>query len=271
MKNIYLIIALFFITANLYSQFSISTESKYLQIVNKQANTKLISDNLINAELATDSLVNSGENTALNAQFFNELSQSYFLTKNYELALFSLLRQRCLFPNKYIEQKHKILFLEAAYRCNLTDSVSQHLLIESSIKNMQKTYTSKLKLLLELSVIVQSKVLNPYIFKTGLKLRSIDNNIPIWYQHWEFLTLINLKEKKKSEALVYGKVNSPIYVQITNNKLKYKVYRKTVKHYIKTNSFRQASKILNEYRNTNLPLMLFIDAKLKQFRIYINF
>ena len=263
-------IILVFLAINIFGQFSISTELKYLQIVNRQGNTNLIKDNLKNAELATDSLINIGNNSLLYAQFFTELSESYFLTKKYELSLFSLLRQRCLFPNKSIEQEYKILFLETAYRCNLNDSISQLLLNESTVKKVSGNYSEKLKSLLELSTKIHKKILSPYIYKVGLQLRLRENEIPIWYQHWEFLTLIKLKEKKKAEAIIYGSKNTPIYYQITDNKLKYKTYRKTIKHYIKTNSFRQAKNILKEYNANKLPVVLKMDAFFKRFRIWIR-
>ena len=267
MKILSTIILIGFIL-NAFGQFSVSTELKYLQIINKQGNPELIEDNLKNAELATDSLIILGENNLLNAQFFNELSESYFLTKEYEMSLFSLLRQRCLFPNKSIEQEYEVLFLETAYRCNLSDSISKYLLKESSVTKLPDNYSKKLEKLLELSTKIQKKKLNPYIYKIGLQLRLREKNIPIWYQHWEFLTLINLKEKKKAEALSYGKKKAPIYLQITNNKLKYKVYRKTIKHYIKTNSFRQAKNILQEYKSYRLPIFLKLDTLVKDFRIW---
>jgi len=269
MKKIITIIFLI-ITLNIWGQFSISTELKYLQIVNKQGNIDLIEDNLKNAELATDSLINLGNNSLLFAQFFNELSESYFLTKKYEMSLFSLLRQRCLFPNKSIEQEYEVLFLETAYRCNLSDSISKLLLKESSFAESPRNYSKKIEKLLELSVKVKNRELSSYIYNIGLQLRLREKNIPIWYQHWEFLTLINLKEKKKSQALICGVQNAPIYLQITDKKLKYKVYRKTIKHYIKTNSFRQAKNILQEYKTNKLPLFLKIDAFFKNLRILIK-
>ncbi len=269
MKNLYIII-LVFISIRLFSQFSVSTELKYLMIINKQADVELVYDNILNAELASDSLIILGNNTELSAQFFNELATSYFITKKYSLSLFSLLRQRCLFPNKKIEQQQKDFLLETAYRCNLSDSVSQLLVNKSSFNNKKANYSSKLILLLELSTKIHKKELNNYIYRIGLTLRQQQQDIPIWYQHWEFLTLVNLKEKKKAQALKYGTNSKPIYSQITNNKLKYKVYRKTIKHYIKTNSFRQAHKILDEYNTCKLPVFLKFDSFVKGLRIWVR-
>ena len=269
MKRINTIILLV-LAINIFGQFSISTELKYLQIVNKQGNVDLIKDNLINAELATDSLVNIGNNKLLYAQFFNELSESYFLTKKYDLSLFSLLRQRCLFPQKSLEQKNKVLFLETAYRCNLNDSISQYLLNESSVENVSGNYKEKLTKLLELSTKIRKKKLRRYIYNIGLQLRARENEIPVWYQHWEFLTIINLKENKKAEAITYGAKSIPIYYQVTDNKLKYKIYRKTIKHYIKANSFKQAESILAEYKTYQFSAFLQLDALFKEFRIWIK-
>jgi len=270
MKKLYIILLVLLAFVS-FAQFSVKTELKYLELINKQKNTELIENNLFNAELVSDSLIKTETNNYENSEYFFELSKSYFLAKKYELSLFSLLRQRCLFPNESVEQKSEILFNEVIYRCNLSDSISKILLNQNSSKNNDNVFSKKLELLLNLSIKLQKKKLVPPIFKIGLEYRSKVNNVPIWYQHWEFLSIINVKEKIKSVILEKTYNATPIYEQISENNLQNKIYRKAIKHYLKTNAFVQAKTIISDYEKNKLSIFLSTDLLIKKSRIFLKF
>ena len=251
---------LLLISSFVSAQFSTQTELKYLKIINIQDNQDLIKGNLYNAEILVDSLMLLTDNSDLKSEFLYELSNSYYLVEYYDLALFSLLRQRCIFPNNSIEQESFNLFEESAYSNNLNDSLTKALFEKTRVENIPKNISDRLKLLLEISITINTKRLSPYIYRTGLVLRALDSEIPIWYQHWEYLTIVELKPKHIKKSLVYAKTNEEIYKQITDKKLKYKVYRKSINHYRKTKSFKTANTLLKEYRENKLGFILSIDA-----------
>ena len=263
MRNLFIYLLILVATINAFSQFSINTELKYLQIVNNQENKDLISDNLTNAELLVDSLLLSNENSRIKSEFLYELSKSYYFVGKYDLSFFTILRQRCIFPNKIIQKQSETLFIEAAYSNNLSDSLTQVINKKTSFINIPNETNKKFNLLLELSIIINTKKISNYIYRTGLVYRSIETNIPIWYQHWEYLTIIKLKPKKINEALKFSKSEEYIYKQIKDEKLKYKIYRKSIKHYRKHKSHKTAKAILDEYKEFKLGFFLRIDAMFK--------
>ena len=258
------------ISISSFSQFSVETELKYLTIIHKQGVIDLIDGNLKNAELTADSLIYRGQRAEINSKFFKELSISYFLTKEYELALFTLLEQRTLFPDPLVEKQSQLLFMESAYRCNLPDSLTKYLWNETLFISAPKNLTDGIEKCLELSVKLEKKELQKQIDKLGQELRNKIEIVPVWYQHWEFLTLIQMNEKYKNEILTYAKDNKAIYKQITNQKLQKKTYRKAIKHYIRSDSFVQARTVLKEYNERKLPLFLSFDSQIKKFRIWIK-
>ena len=250
-----------FLSYSVFAQFSTNTELKYLQIVNKQDNDDLIENNLLNAELVVDSLLLSNQTDVLNSEFLYELSRSYYNVKEYELGFFSILRQRCLFPNEAIQKQSETLFEELAYSNNLGDSLITVYKNRSNANQIPTSIQARYKLLLELACQCNTKETSPYIYKTGLIYRRLESSIPIWYQHWEFLTLINLKPKKINQALTYAKSKDEIYKQVNDDKLKYLIYRKAIKHYRRHKAYKTSNLLLQEYKNYKLGFFRRIDAK----------
>lgn len=271
MKIILNLLLILFFTGS-FAQFSVSTETKYLQLINNQNRKDLIEDNLFNAEFASDSIIIKQKQSYENSMFFYQLAVSYFKTKNHELAMFTLLRQRCLFPDKNISITEKNLFFETAYRNNLSNEQAQYLWQQSSTEEKIIDFNNRLLLCLNLSTSLYKRKLTKYIYKLGLIYRSFEKNIPVWYQHWEFLSIINIKEKNKKQIMpLIADNKETVLKSLENNKLRYKVYRKTINHYRKINGFVMADKYLSEYRKEKeLPLILKIDAMFKKFRIGIK-
>ena len=244
-----------------YAQFSVKTELKYLQIINIQDNENLIKDNLLNAELLVDSIILSSQKSIDKGNFLVELSKSYYLVGKYDLSLFSLLQQRCLFPDKNIQKQSQNLFLEASYSNNLTDSLAHSIYNNTSFEKVSKNVQERFHLLLKMAMLINTKKLSNYIYKTGLVYRSLEHHIPSWYQHWEYLTIVKLKPRHIKKALKdVNNGDAPIYSQLTDKKLKYKIYRKSIKHYRKHKSYRIATDLLTEYKTYKLGAILRVDA-----------
>jgi len=255
-KNIFTFAILLLISNIIVAQFSTRTELRYLQLINKQQNLKLIEGNLYNAELAADSIIINKKNSTINSEFFYQLAESYFYIEKYDLAFFSLLRQRCLFPNEAVENKSEPLYYNIAYRNNFTDSIAHHIWNSSYVAGHKAVnFNKQLINLLDLSIRVSTKVTDAYIYRTGLQLRSFNANIPGWYKHWEFLTLIGIDKYSKQEIIKYATdPESSIYLQVKDKKLRNKVYRKAICYYKHNNSCRQAFKLLSEYKAQDLSI-----------------
>lgn len=261
--KVYLLSILSFFYISVFSQFSLKTELKYLQIVNNQENKDLILGNIINAEFLVDSLVLSNHQSITKSRFLVELSRSYYLLKKYDLALFTLLRQRCLFPNAIVEKQSKNLFEESIFSNNISDSISKIIVDKTTFSHIPNKLSDKFNLLLKLLSDINTKDLSYPIYKLGLVYRSIESNIPLWYQHWEYLSIINLKPKNIKQVMPYAINSEPIYRQTSNKKLKYKIYRKSIKHYRKHHAYKNANDLLKEYKTHKLNLFLKIDALYK--------
>ncbi len=251
-----------------WSQFCTQTEIKYLQIVNQQKNKELIEGNIINAEHRADSILYYGKSAYLNSLLFYELSRSYALIGQYDFALLTLYKQKILFPNDSISKISEQLFSESIFRNQYTeielDSIQQY--IASIPENF--SYNKRYNILLKIAAEIRSKALISQIYNMGYRYELLSNHAPIWFQHWQFLSMINIKEKHKMNLVNETKSNNkPIYQQIKNPRLDNKVYRKAIKYYIKSDALRQAQIILNEYKTKPRSFFLKFDSYIKQVRI----
>jgi len=267
---ILILIALSF-TKTGVSQFSTSTELQYLQLINKQGDKRLIADNLRNAELAADSIITQHSNNLLNAYFFAELGKSYFLVKQYDKALLSFFRQHYLFPNDSADRETKNLFFETAFHCHFTDNeISQFW----DVSKMNVSFNKRLIIFLEQAPQIHSRHLRPYILKIGNFLKSTGEPVPIFYHQWESLVTVNMRERHLKTILPLLVNNStPVYKQVQIAKrLRLKIYRKTIRHFLHINAYRQAFVLLNDYRtNEDLSFFQKADALIKRTRIAIRF
>jgi hypothetical protein len=76
MKKHFVLLVSFLFSSFIYAQFSVSTELKYLELINTQNRTDLIKDNLKNAEFASDSIIYKGEQSSTNSQFYYQLAMT---------------------------------------------------------------------------------------------------------------------------------------------------------------------------------------------------
>ena len=97
MKYIVTIIILA-LSVSVSAQFSVKTETQYLELINKSSDKMLHEQNYHNAEMVCDTLFLKPGNT-LATRFLIELAKSYNHTKNWNMAAFTIIRQRAVFPN----------------------------------------------------------------------------------------------------------------------------------------------------------------------------
>jgi len=271
MKKQIFILFLLLGSFSVWAQFSTQTELKYLQIINADNNKELIKNNLWNAELTADSILYNKKQILSNQLFFVALSNSYFILKKYDLALLTLYKQRILFPNDSLSVENKQLFFELLYRNNFNDSLSVDLWKKSEKKNLSKDYNQRLNFLLQKAIDIHSKRLVPYIFNLSHLYERFAVKKPIYLKHWEFLSLIKLREKHKKQIINYHDDRQiPIYQIVKEDKLKYKIYRKAIKHYIRANALKKSKELVNTYQAYDLPMFLKLDLMIKKSRIAVK-
>ncbi len=251
MRKLYSIFLTVYFGLNLaQAQFSISTETAYLQHINAQNRKDLIADNIKNAEQFLVQVFQSPNEfpTQQSAQLLMALSYSYFLTDQPEQAIQRLLVQRCMFPSDSISEMSKSYFFELYFRNGFSLSDAQ-----TTWENSQKTpadYSNRIWLAVELSTKLNKKANRPYILQLGQIARNQKAAVPYWYNQWEYLTRIKIPERKLKLA-IDTQARSISEYQISdekNAKFKLKVYRKSIHYYLRTDSKVRAKELFNEYK-----------------------
>lgn len=261
--------SIFFI--NVQCQFSVKTEYLYLKQINIQKNKILIKDNIKNAEIVISNITSKIDTpNKFNELFLSELVKSYFLINKNKEAFFYSLYQRCLFPNKPLSRYQENSFKELAYSINLNDSLTLFYWNYSSFKNIHTTNSGRIETLLKLTTNLYLEDLEDKIYRLGLALRSRGVYPTIKYQHWEYLTIINLKEKHK-EKILQNDLNNlgPLYKQL-EGKYRYKIYKKAINHYIKTKSYRKAYKLITEYEAEDISAYRYINIGFLELKMNIK-
>ncbi len=263
--NIALILSLLSFTAT--GQFKIKTEYEYLKLINNQQNKILIKDNLKNADDIVARIIAS-ENEPYSSYYIVELARGYNLIGQKELAFFYLLVQRNLFPNDTLSYIQKNKFHEFALSLNLNEDTAKDYWSKTLPKNIPENFSDRIVKLLTLSTELHSSKLTEHIYNTGLFLRSKNAKIPVWYQHWEYLTIIGVNEKLKQKIIHSGKyTNQSIFNLIKKNKYKKKVYRKAIKHYTKAGAKTYAKNLISDYESLDLSIFEKFDLLFKKAKI----
>ncbi len=256
-----LFLSLFYLTS--FSQFKAKTEYDYLKLINGQQNQALIKDNLKNLDDVVNRLIAS-ENERYSAYFFNELANSYHIIGQEELAFFYLLVQRSLFPNDSLSAFQENNFLELVFSLNLEKDATKTYWNKTLRQKIPQSYTDRIILFLELSTELHSKILTEHIYSIGLILRSKNVQIPTWYQHWEFLTIIGVKEKHKQEIIHPDKYPYQAIFKKIKGEYKKKVYRKAIKHYSKANAKVYVKELIIDYQAQDLSIAEKFDLIIKK-------
>lgn len=155
MKKIQIITLLLFLGFSSNSQ-NLDVEIRYLDLINTQQDKYLIKDNLRNAELVADSLLwkieNYNDSVSL---FFIKLAESYRILKNYEMALYTINRQRILFWSDSLEKLSTFYLTDTYHKCNL-NNVKQF----SYVKGVNISIEEKIIKLFATSFFINSKEVN---------------------------------------------------------------------------------------------------------------
>ena len=178
-----------------------------------------------------------------------------------------MLVQRCLFPNDYLSTLQENNFLETAYSLNLSKNTTTTYWERTLKKNIPQNYTDRIILLLELSTELHLKELTKLNYQIGLILRNKNTQIPTWYQHWEFLTIIGFNEKQKSQLIQPDNYSYQSIFNHLEGRNKTKVYRKAINHYIKADAKVYAKELIINYQALDLSVAEKFDLIIKKARL----
>ncbi|HHB52016.1 MAG TPA: hypothetical protein ENK75_03070 [Saprospiraceae bacterium] len=246
------ILLLFLFISNSFAQFSTKTEYDYLKLINFQQDRKLIKSSIINAQIVANNLVLE-KKSKINALFFNELSKSYYIVNKNNESLYYQLLQRVLFEDDSISINSKNRFYDTAFRTNLTKKEIDLFYKLSSKNNLPKTKNNRILLGIKLGTKLHSKKLTSTIFNLGLLLKKQKVTMPLWYQSWEYLTTVGIKEKHKPKFIDYNS-KQPLF-KILNKKERLKLYSKSINYYLKKHAFKQSKKLMKAYKKENLNIL----------------
>ncbi|OYT16270.1 MAG: hypothetical protein B7C24_08580 [Bacteroidetes bacterium 4572_77] len=256
------------------AQFSTATEASYLNHINKQKRQDLIKDNIPNAEICfahSLSQINQGPNTTTSI-FLYELSQSYDINNEHQLALHRLLVQRCLFPQDSISALSYSVFYNLSYKNNFSKSFASYLWISSSSSELMHNADKNLILLIKLSTQLHLKKLQPYIYQLGDQLRIMDADIPRWYSNWAYLVRIGVQEKHLKLLINYENNSGKALniASINDKRLRKKIYRKSIKYYLKNNAFVHSKELMLAYKKEDQNWLESMDLSIKKTRGWLH-
>ncbi len=234
-----------------FAQFKVKTEYNYLKFINFQQDKKLIKSSCPNAELVANRLF-FDKPSKLNTLFFNELSTSEDFAENKSKSLFYHISQRILFPNDSISNTIKKNFYDNAYKLNFNKIEVDNFWNKTTQNSLPKTKNKQIELVLNLGTKIHSKHLTKTLFKLGSQLEKKNYPMPQWYKDWKFLTIIQLKEKKKISYLDYQS-DSSLFNRL-NRKKKIKIYNQAINYHIKKHAFKEAKRLTVNYKKEHLPL-----------------
>ncbi len=242
---------------------SLSTELTYLMLINGQNNKALIKDNLRNAEIMADTLFFfprvSTKNGLLLPQdkiklqkqhdstasfFLKELGMSYFIVKDYPMALFTFLRQRYFYPNDTLNEIVSSYFVDAAAFANVKKDIAAFLLRKSDPGKLENIPFAKRRIMfLEKVIFLNLKALNAPVAKYVNYTRESNNNIPGFVEKWAFLTKIKIPASMMEGYMNYYKGN----IDSLNFKLKKIMYRKATRYYLKNNAWIESEQYIDKF------------------------
>ena len=177
----------------LKAQKYITVEAKYLFFINSQQNIALINDNLRNSEMVVDSIIFLHPNHPMAAAVLAGITQSYYLTRNYELALISGLRYFLFSPGNEYDYLVKDVMVKSA--SHIKKTVIEPLNLISRAKSL-KNFDKKLTFLLKTAIQLQDKSLVNIItdYVNNMEMRKI--NVPFWTKQWLYFVNIGFNPKK---------------------------------------------------------------------------
>jgi len=221
----------------------------------------LLQQNIDQAEVKVMELLQNQSKEYINSHFVAELGRSFYLLRNYQRSFLYFTLQRSVFQNDTVEKQTDLIFREAAMHLgkNTRDVQSMEVCF-AEVATMN--HNDKLIKWLEINTFAfankNSDVLLLYSHNIAL-----GNNSPSWLEHWQWLSVIGVSERKQKRILNTSLTASPIWDQV-HKKLALKILRKSVKYYCKNRNSTDAKLLLSIIKEKNRSfLTMLIIARLK--------
>ena len=179
MKKLYLFIIAISLYFQSFSQSPLKPEIEYLKIVNSEGNKFLIKNNLFDAEIVADTLIYIyGNKNDESSVFFQNLAESYFLLKKYDLALYTAERLRLLYPSDELDLASAIIVKKCLIKLKLLTKKDLYLDATTYDTVVKMSEEKRLTLLFQSASLLysknlkkhQSKIVDVYTKKFGNKL-----------------------------------------------------------------------------------------------------
>ena len=186
MKKFYLIIVAIMFYFQAFSQFSLKAEIEYLKIVNSDGNKFLIKNNLFDAEIVADTLIYMyGDQNESASVFFQNLAESYFLIKKYDLALYTAERQRLLYPSDDLDLTSAIIIKKCLTKLHLQQKEDLYLNATTYDTVVKMSEGKRLTLLFQLASLLYSKKLKNHLTKiVDVYTKKFGNKLPYDMAKW---------------------------------------------------------------------------------------
>ena len=252
MKTLILLIVSF-LSLSASAQFSVKVETSYLKTINKSTDKMLHRQNFHNAELVCDSLFLKAENP-LSAEFLVELGQSYAMAHNWNMAIFSIIRQRALFPNDSLESKGLDILNKAALHLNFTDEEIKMITARTTKEKYAGHQAGWHNLITNGFYLITKKLDDALLHSYELYQMKYPKDKNMVLEEIKTIIEINIPSKKRMKMINREAENSKDWIKNLSKKQKQVFLRKEVKYYKKNKAKRQARISLKEYKAEGMNL-----------------
>jgi len=241
------------ISLNATAQFSLKVETQYLELINKNQDKMLHRQNYPNAELVCDTILIHYKKS-LSSHFLVELGKSYSITKNWEMAIFSIIRQRALFPNDSLEVKGFEILKDAAQHLNLTkQEINQ--IIERTKKVHYAGFQAGWHNAITTSFYLKTKKLDAAILHSyALYQYKYPNDKNIVLEEIKWMLQVNTPLRMRAKMIQREAENQKDWLKNMTKKQRMIFLRKQVKYYKKNKAKRQARISLKNYKAEGMNL-----------------
>ena len=248
-----IIIIITAISVSASAQFSVKTETEYLELINKSSDKMLHKQNYHNAELVCDTLFLKSGNP-MGARFLVELAKSYCVTKNWNMAVFSIIRQRATFPNDSMESKGISILKRAALHLNLTNDEIK-MIIERTKKGKYAGHQIGWYNAITTSFYLTTNKLDAsihHLYELYKTMYPKDKNMIL--EEIKTMIAYNIPTKRRTEVINREAENRKDWVKNMSQKQRMVFLRKEIKYYKKNKAKRQARVTLKEYKSQGMNL-----------------
>ena len=250
MKKLLTIIGLVF-SLSMQAQFSLKVETAYLQQINQQPDKMLHNQNHHNAEMMVDSLLLKPEQKGA-ALFLTELAKSYLIAGKMEMAAYSVVRQRAIFPNDSVSAEAKAILQEAMISLNYSEE-SVKKVIEATSPDKFHNHRQGWAYAIRVTYSIDSKELDGVLQKTILLYQSVfprEKNMVL--EEIRLVCQYGIPLKYRQEIINREAENEEDWIKTMPKKARMVYLRKKMKWYNAHGGKRQAELTLKQYKEQQM-------------------